>query len=325
MTTQPHITCIGIATVDVITEVSKDFLKAHDIPFGATALVDAHKLGYLLESMQHPQLTCGGSSANVACGLGLQGLRTDFLGSIGSDTYGTVFRNGFKPYHVEFRAIVTHDHPTSTCLCFVTPDKERSFAASMSTAGYVLSPHDLPALPDSDNEFICIETNTTAMPQGCSLEESVFSGVLIKYGHTNIRIFVGLNDREVMETSRSLMRDALTCPNVTIMGNLGELLVLFDVHDMAIAFQKAQESGRDFIITNGADGVYIITRHNIEHIPVEPISANEIVDTIGAGDQFAAGFIGAIAQNKSMREAVQAGIEAATRILKEVGGRPAVE
>jgi sugar/nucleoside kinase (ribokinase family) len=280
MTTQPHITCIGIATVDVITEVSKDFLKAHDIPFGATALVDAHKLGYLLESMQHPQLTCGGSSANVACGLGLQGLRTDFLGSIGSDTYGTVFRNGFKPYHVEFRAIVTHDHPTSTCLCFVTPDKERSFAASMSTAGYVLSPHDLPALPDSDNEFICIETNTTAMPQGCSLEESVFSGVLIKYGHTNIRIFVGLNDREVMETSRSLMRDALTCPNVTIMGNLGELLVLFDVHDMAIAFQKAQESGRDFIITNGADGVYIITRHNIEHIPVEPISANEIVDTI---------------------------------------------
>ena len=102
-------------------------------------------------------------------------------------------------------------------------------------------------------------------------------------------------------------------------------MVLFDVHDMAIAFQKAQESGRDFIITNGADGVYIITRHNIEHIPVEPISANEIVDTIGAGDQFAAGFIGAIAQNKSMREAVQAGIEAATRILKEVGGRPAVE
>lgn len=322
MTDAPHITCIGVANVDVITNVDDNFLHAHNLPKGASALVDAHKLGYLLEISEHPVIRPGGSTANLACGLGLQGLHVDFVGKIGGDTYGAIFKNDFSRYGVHFSVDADKDRQTSTCLTLVTPDHERSFVFSTGTAGWFLKPADLPNLPNSPQEIVCIETNTTRMPTGYSAEESVFTAALIKYGHSRIRMFIGLNDREIISEARMQMRDTLTCPNVTLMGNLTELLALFDVHDMAIAFQKAQESGRDYIITNGGDGVYLIGPHMLDHLPVPEIPESEIIDTIGAGDQFAAGFIAAMVAGKNYQEAARQGIETASQILKVTGGRP---
>ncbi len=322
MTQATHITCIGVCNVDVITNVDDNFLAAHNLPKGASALVDAHKLGYLLEIAEHPVLRAGGSTANLACGLGLQGLSVNFIGKIGGDTYGAVFKNDFAKYNVQFPLGADHDRQTSTCLTLVTADKERSFVFSTGTAGWFLKPADLPALPDRAEQIVCIEANTTRMPTGYSAEESVFTAALIKYGHSNIKMFVGLNDREIVSGARQQMLDALTCPNVTIMGNLSELLALFDVHDMAIAFQKAQESGRNFVITNGIDGIYLIGPDNLDHVAVPELSKDEIIDTIGAGDQFAAGYIAAMVAGKSAQEAARAGTVTACDILKQIGGRP---
>lgn len=322
MTQATHITCIGVCNVDVITNVDDNFLSAHNLPKGASALVDAHKLGYLLEIAEHPTLRAGGSTANLACGLGLRGLAVDFIGKIGGDTYGAVFRNDFAQYNVQFPLSADHDRQTSTCLTLVTADKERSFVLSTGTAGWFLKPSDLPALPDNADQIVCVEANTTRMPTGYSAEESVFTAALIKYGHSRIRMFVGLNDREIVNGARQQMQDALTCPNITIMGNLSELLALFDVHDMAIAFQMAQESGRDFVITNGVDGIYLIGPDRLDHVAVPELPKDQIIDTIGAGDQFAAGYIAAMVAGKSAQEAARAGTEAASDILKQIGGRP---
>lgn len=322
MAAVPHITCIGVANVDVITVVDSDFIRAHNILPGTSVPVDAYKLGYLLEIAEYPAISSGGSTANLACGLGLQGLHVDFIGKVGNDTYGAVFRNDFAHYGVHFYLPADKDRQTSTCMTFVTPDRERSFVFSTGTAGWFLKPADLPPLSDSADEIVCIEANTTRMPTGYSAEESVFTAALIKYGHSSIQMFIGLNDREIVGNARAQMRDALTCPNAIIMGNLGELLALFDVHDMAIAFQKAQESGRDYIITNGEDGVYIVTPHNLDYVPANNIPNGEIINTVGAGDQFAAGFIAGIVGGHPYIEAARRGIECASRILKETGGRP---
>lgn len=324
MTDAPHFTCVGVATVDVITSVDHDFIKAHNIVPGASLMVDTHKLGYLLEMAEHPSIVAGGSCANLACGLGQRGLAVDFIGRIGGDSYGALFKNDFAKYRVEFKTPADRDRVTSTCICFNTPDKERSFAFSMGTASWFLKPDDLPDVPDTENEIICIEANTTRMPVGYSPAESVFTAALIKYGHSRRQIFVCLNDREIVSEAQPQMMDALTCPNATMIGNLGELLALFNVHDMAIAFQKAEASGRTFVITNGADGVYLIGPQMMDHVAVAEISADEIVDTIGAGDQFAAGFIAARVKGQDYRASVKEGIEAAAKILKETGGRPAV-
>ncbi len=322
MPTQTHITCIGIANVDVIAPVDADFISAHNIEHGASTPVDGHKLGYLLEILEHPVVRPGGSSANLACGLGLQGVDVDFVGKVGGDSYGSVFRNDFARYNVKFNFPTDKDRRTSTCLSFVTPDKERSFVFSVGTAGWFLKPADLPSLPDDENQIVCIEANTTRIPTGYSAEESVFTAALIKYGHSKIRLIIGLNDREIIAAARPQMRDALTCPGAIVMGNLGELLALFEVHDMALAFQKAQDSGRIFIITNGADGVYLVGPQMLDHMPVPKIDDRDIINTIGAGDQFAAGFIAGMVAGCDYRDAVRRGIETAARILKETGGRP---
>ena len=322
MNDTPHITCIGVANVDVIAMVDDAFLQAHTLPKGVAAAVDTHKLGYLLDIIEHVTVRPGGSTANLACGLGLQGLPVDFFGRTGSDNYGAAFQNDFARYHVNGVLPADSDRRTSTCLTLVTPDKERSFAFSTGTAGWCMKPTDIPNLPDSKNQIVCIEANTTRMPTGYSAAESVFTAALIKYGYSNIRMFVGLNDRDIVNHARAQMHDALTCPNITIMGNLTELLALFDTYDMAIAFQKAQESGRDYIITNGENGVYLIGPQMLEHVPVPDIPEAEIIDTIGAGDQFAAGFIAGMVAGLNYKESARQGIETASRILKETGGRP---
>ncbi|HEY0900875.1 MAG TPA: adenosine kinase [Micavibrio sp.] len=319
-----RITCIGVCNVDVITHVDDDFLIAHNLPKGASAAVDAHKLGYLLEMVEHPVVRAGGSTANLACGLALRGLTVDFIGKIGGDTYGALFRKEFEPYQVNFSPRPDHDRQTSACLTLVTPDKERSFVFSTGTAGWYLKPADLPALPDAPTQIICIEANTTRMPNGYSAAESVFTAALLKYGFSNRRLFVGLNDREIINSARQQMGDALACPHVSFIGNVGEMLALFEEHDMALAFERAQKTGRHFVVTNGADGVYLIGPDMIDHVPVTPLPAAQIVDTIGAGDQFAAGYIAGIINGQSPQVAARAGIEAAREILKQAGGRPSV-
>lgn len=324
MSQTPKITCIGVCNVDVITNVDDNFLAAHNLPKGASGLVDAHKLGYLLEIAEAPTLCAGGSTANLACGLGLRGLDVDFIGKVGSDSYGGVFKKEFEPYQVHFSLPVDHDRQTSTCLTLITPDKERSFVFSTGTAGWYLKPADLPALPDHESQIICIEANTTKMPSGHSAAESVFTAALLKYGFSKRRIFVGLNDREIINAARPQMLDALECPHMTMIGNIGELLALFEAHDMALAFEKAQDSGRQFVITNGADGVYLIIGQALHHVPVPPMKDEDIIDTIGAGDQFAAGYIAAIIEGQSPQEAARAGVKAAQQILRQVGGRPQI-
>ncbi len=318
------ITGIGVCNVDVITNVDDNFLAAHALPKGASALVDAYKLSYLLEITERPQLCAGGSTANLACGLGMRGLNVNFIGKVGGDPYGAVFQKEFAPYNVKFLLPADQDRQTSTCLTLVTPDKERSFVFSTGTAGWFLKPADLPALPDEASQVICIEANTTRMPTGYGAEESVFTAALLKYGFSKRRIFVGMNDREIINGARPQMMDALECPHITFIGNVGEILALFMVHDMALAFEKAQASGRHFVVTNGADGVYLITPTMIDHVPVPRLATAEIVDTVGAGDQFAAGYIAAIIQGLSPQEAARAGIESARLIIQQVGGRPLI-
>lgn len=324
MSQSPLITCIGVCNVDVITQVDDNFLVAHNLPKGASGLVDAYKLGYLLEIAEHPVLRAGGSTANLACGLGIRGLDVQFIGKIGGDSYGAVFKREFEPYHVKFQLAPDQDRQTSTCLTLVTPDKERSFVFSTGTAGWFLKPADLPSLPDDPGQVICIEANTTRMPTGYSAAESVFTAALLKYGFSQRRVFVGLNDREIINQARPQMLDALECPHVTFIGNIGELLALFAVHDMAVAFEQARDTGRLFVITNGADGVYLIGPDMIDHVPVNPLPAEQIKDTIGAGDQFAAGYIAAIVAGASPQVAARAGVESAREILQQVGGRPAL-
>lgn len=315
---------IGAAFVDAIAQVDDDFLIAHNIGKGVTTLVDTHKLGYLLESLADPLVIPGGSTANLLCGLAAAGLPSTFIGRTGDDRYGALFREAFIPYGIRFPDPEIAGRTTSVCLTLLTPDKERSFVVSRYTASYALRPQDLPTLPDQPDTYICIEANMALSPAGCHPDESVLAAALITYGNTSRRLIVGLNDRDIVNHMRPLIQQSLSFSNVMVMGNMNECLALFDEHDMALAFEKAQATGRDFIITNAANGAYIITPDDIDHIPGPDLDPAHIVSTVGAGDQFAAGFIAGVIAGKPYIEAAHQGTAAAARIIQQQGGRPAL-
>lgn len=323
MKTTPRITGIGVAFVDVISNVTDDFILAHSLSKSATTIVDTHKIGYLLESLDSPLIIPGGSTANLLCGLSVYGLPSTFIGRTGDDTYGAIFRNAFVPYDVSFENDRLKDRTTSTCLTLVTPDHERSFVISSHAAGYALKPQDLPVLPDSHDIYICVEANMALSPAGCHLDESVLAATLINYGQSKRHLIIGLNDRDILKTALPLLQQALSFGNTMIMGNINEFLALFQEHDLAVAFEKAQKTGRDFIITNGEDGIYLVTPDMIDHVPATPVSEEKIINTVGAGDQFAAGFIAAMVHGQSYRQAAAQGAAAAGLIIQQPGARPA--
>ncbi|QQG36028.1 MAG: adenosine kinase [Micavibrio aeruginosavorus] len=318
------ITGIGAAFVDAIAPVDDDFIHAHNIGKGVTTLVDTHKLGYLLESLTDPLLLPGGSTANLLCGLAVQGYPSTFIGRTGDDRYGEIFREAFLPYGINFPHDRLEGRTTSVCIALLTPDKERSFVVSRHTASYALKAQDLPLPPDSIDTYICIEANMALSPAGCHPDESVLAAALIMYGNSRRRLVLGLNDRDIVADMRPLIQQSLSFGNVMIMGNMNECLALFDEHDMALAFAKAQSTGRDFIITNGANGAYVVTPDSIDHIPGPDLPPEQVVSTVGAGDQFAAGFIAGMIEGKPYIEAAHQGTAAAGRIIQQRGGRPAL-
>lgn len=319
----PHITCIGLANVDVIAGVDDDFIVANKIAKGATTLLDSCAAGNVLAKLDKPEFYPGGGAANAACGISSFGLPVSFIGKTGDDIYAEIFRKGFAPYDIRYDVPPYGMKMTSTCLTLITPDKDRSFALCTDTAGWCITPEDLPDLPHEENQFVYLETNTARMPVGG--KKNVLRAAVEKYSGTGIKIIVNLNDSEIVKASKETLKDILSADIHFFIGNVYETLSLFDTDDLALVCEFIWGTGRNFAITNGADGAYLVMKQGLTHMPAIDLPESRIVNTVGAGDQFAAGFIAGLALGKTEEEACRMGLEASGKILQEASGRPRVK
>ncbi|MBU0858938.1 MAG: hypothetical protein KJ667_03290, partial [Alphaproteobacteria bacterium] len=280
-----HITCIGLANVDVIAAVDDEFLQSHNIAKGASTLLDACTTGTILGKLQKPAFAPGGVSANTACGLADAGLNVRFVGKTGDDIYGEIFRDGFKD-----RTIVTDSRPyapkmTSTCLTLITPDKDRSFAFCTDTAGWYIFADDLP----EGAPYVYMEANTVHMPPDS--QGNLLSAAVDKYEAEGAKIIINLNDREIVTTGRATLTATLRRNVHFYVSNVQEFCTLFDVTTAAEAWALARATGRNFAVTDGMDGARILYEGQMTHVPAVDLDQNRVVNTLGAGDQFAAGFV----------------------------------
>lgn len=311
-----HITCIGLANVDVIATVDDEFITRHGIAKGASTLLDACTTGTILGLLQKPSFSAGGVAANTSCGLADAGLNVRFVGKTGDDIYGEIFRDGFRD-----RNIVTDSRPyapkmTSTCLTLITPDKDRSFALCTDTAGWYIFEDDLP----EGAPCVYLEANTAHMPP--DRDGDLLSAAINKYEAEGAKIFINLNDREIVANGRRVLQQALRRNVHFFISNVQEFCTLFAVADAAAAWEQACQTGRNFAITDGANGAQILFEGTLTHVPAIALEQERIVNTLGAGDQFAAGFIAGLIKEKSIAEAGRDGIMAATRIIQDVSARP---
>jgi sugar/nucleoside kinase (ribokinase family) len=311
------IVAIGDAIVDVIATAEDSFLDAHGLTKGSMQLLTADQADTLYAAMGSAREISGGSAANSMAGVAALGLDAGFIGQIADDQLGDIFQHDMKSLGVRFETpALKEGPPTGRCLIIVTPDAQRT----MNTC------------PGASHELTAkrLDENMIRMASITFLE-----GYL--WGPERPRHAMLRAAQIAHEASRSVaftLSESLCIPGrkegvlgmieggmVDILfANKDEAKLLAGSSDLDGALAKLSPLVSTLIVTCGAAGALGIERGHRVQINAAPV--DKVVDTTGAGDLFAAGFLAARCRARPLERCLQAGAQAAAEIISHFGARP---
>ncbi len=308
---------IGNAIVDVIAPLEPGFLEREGLSEGIMHLVDAERSAYLYELMPaNKQQISGGSSGNTAAGVASLGGRAAFVGKVAADDLGDVFEDDLKRIGVHYGVSRLVDGPaTARCMILVSPHGERT----MNT--YLGACHQLTTADIKEDE---IGGATITYMEGFLWDPTEAKKAFVTaahYAHKHERAAsFTLSDPFCVNRYRDEFLDLIRSKTMDIVfGNIEELKSLYQT-DFHGAVQAIAQDAETAAITMGAQGAMAI--HNGEIITVPAYAVPEVVDVTGAGDLFASGFLLALARERDLRTALQAGCLAASEVISHIGARP---
>lgn len=306
---------IGNALVDILTNINNyDLLTKLDLPLGSMQLVDTNRMRKALnESKGYKQtLASGGSAANTIHGLGQLGVETGFIGKIGNDDLGKFFENDMKSAGISTSLIVGND-ATGTALAFITPDSERTFAVYLGAA-IELSAQDLSSSIFKGYDLLHIEgylvQNQTLIETAVKLAKESGLKVSLDMASYNVveanREFLHRIIKEYVDIVFANEEEAKSFTGKCPEESLGILAQMVD-----IAVVKIGSKGS--LIQKGND-VY-----KVGVIKVNPI------DTTGAGDLYAAGFIFGLSKNLPLSTCGELGALLSGNVIETIGPKMQTE
>jgi sugar/nucleoside kinase (ribokinase family) len=334
LTRKYEILAIGNAIADVLGHVPENFITDLALEKGAMRLVDAETSAVMLEAMENSsslrlQTAAGGSAANTAACIGLLGGRAAYIGKVADDALGAFFRESMEAAGVDFYCSTPHDSvPTATCVAAVTPDGERTMSTHLG-ACRELGPDDVDEGLVHSAELVFLEgylldspSSTAALLKACKAANEVGTTVAISLSDANCV-------RRHIDTLRMLVENNLV---QVIVANDKEIAAFFDVSTAEDAFPIIlRDLYQTCVVTLGGDGAAIIEGFGDEldhdaviHVRRVPAARVEkIVDLVGAGDSFAAGYLlGYVRWGDEVR-AAGLGAACAANVISGAGARPA--
>ncbi len=309
---------IGNALVDVIAHASEEFLTAHGLVKGSMELIDTDRAVELYEALGTAVEMSGGSAANTMCGVASLGGRAAYVGKVSTDDLGSVFGHDLAAVGVAFRAgRVTSDVPTGRCIIVVTPDAQRTMSTYLGVSS-LLHPDDL----DED----AIAAGAVLYMEGYLFDRDDAKAAFRRaaaIAHENGRkVSLTLSDSFCVDRHREDFID-LVCDSVDVLfGNDAELRALYQVDELSEAIGEVRQYCELVAVTTGAAGSQIVTPDGIVEVPAEPV--RRVLDTTGAGDLYAAGFLYGYTQGLPLPECGRIGSIAAAEVISHVGPRPLV-
>ncbi|WP_423065677.1 adenosine kinase [Devosia sp. CN2-171] len=311
---------IGNAIVDVIAPLEPGFLEREGLSEGIMHLVDAERSEYLYQRMPaEKQQISGGSSGNTAAGVASLGGRAAFVGKVADDALGDVFEDDLKRIGVHYGVSRLVDGPaTARCMILVSPHGERT----MNT--YLGACHQLTTADIKEDE---IGGATITYMEGflwdpTEAKKAFVMAAHYAHKHEKAASFT-LSDPFCVNRYRDEFLDLIRSKTMDIVfGNIEELKSLYQT-DFHGAVQAIAQDAEFAAITMGAQGAMAI--HNGEIITVPAYAVPEVVDVTGAGDLFASGFLLALARERDLRTALQAGCLAASEVISHIGARPVAD
>jgi len=309
---------IGNAIVDVLSHAEDSFLDSHGLTKGAMALIDPDQVKMLYDAMGSGVEISGGSAANTIAGLASFGGRGAFIGKVRDDQLGEVFAHDIRALGVRFDTRPTSDGAsTARCLILVTPDAQRTLNTFLG-ACVELRPEDIDADLVEASAVTYLEGYLWDPPRA----KNAFRKAVEIAHNAGRKVALTLSDSFCVDRYRDEFCALVADGADIVFANETELLSLYRVDTFDEGLQAIRENCEVAALTRSEKGSVIVDHEEV-HV-IDAASVEHVVDTTGAGDLFAAGFLYGYTRGDGLAECGRLGSLAAAEIISHFGARPDV-
>jgi len=308
---------IGNAIVDVMTRPEEDFLLRHGMRKGTMALIDEARAQAIYDAMGPAVETSGGSAANTTVGLASLGARAAFVGKIKDDVLGRAFAHDIRAAGVAFgTAAAAAGASTGRCYVLVTPDGERTMNTFLGAA-QDLHPNDLDAATIAASAVVYLEGYLWDPKDA---KDAFLKAAKIAHD-ADRKVALSLSDAFCVDRWRDEFLQLMRSRTVDlIFANEAELHSLYQSSDFDAAVRALRADIDVAVVTRSEKGCLVVGPDGTEAVPAFPV--DRVVDTTGAGDLFAAGFLSGLARGADDRTCGRLGALAAAEVIGHLGARP---
>ena len=310
------VTGIGNAIVDLLSRVDDAFVAHAGFAKGSMALIDAERALALTERLAAPHQSSGGSAANTMAGLALLGSSGAYIGKVSHDPLGSVFASAMHELGVRYttRPSVGGSR-TARCVVLVTPDAQRTLCTYLG-ACVELGPEDIDVALIQSSQITYLEGYLWDPPRA----RAAFH-VAVQAAHgAGRQVSLSLSDSFCVNRYRDEFHGFAKQHVDVLFANEAELTRLYQTADVSTALSQAKLDCRTVAVTCGAAGCRVSHEGQVIEVPAEPVS--RVVDTTGAGDLFAAGFLHGLATGRKIHDCAVIGGVAAAEVISHIGARP---
>ncbi len=308
---------IGNAIVDVIATTEEEFLAAEGLVKGSMRLIDAAEATRLYDQMAQGRETSGGSAANTVAGVAALGLKAGFIGRVAQDQLGEVFSHDIRALGVHFDTPAgAEEPPTARCLILVTPDAQRTMNTFLGASQH-LETADIDAELIRSAGILYLEgylwdPEAPRMAMKAAIETAREAGRKVAFT---------LSDGFCVDRHRNDFRALLEGKKIDILfANEDEARSLTRTDSFEAAADWLEGKAEIVVITRSEKGAVVLAGGERHAVPAQPV--DRIVDTTGAGDLFAAGFLAGLARGETLADCAKIGAIAAAEVISHYGARP---
>jgi sugar/nucleoside kinase (ribokinase family) len=313
------VVCIGNAIVDVISHADEDFLDAHGMVKGSMQLIDDEVVHKLYADMPPAHESSGGSAANTAAGLASFGGKVAFIGKVAADQLGEVFTHDIRATGVQYTAPETSDgYSTARCLILVTPDAQRTMNTFLGVSS-LISPRDVDASLVQQAQVVYCEGYLWDLP---AAKEALVKGMDAATAAGG-RVAFTLSDSFCVDRHRAEFLELAEHRVDILFANEAEICSLYETESFDEAADRVAGHCEIACLTRSEKGSVIITSSG-ERVHVDAARVDKVIDTTGAGDLYAAGFLYGLTNGRDLATSGRLASLAAAECISHIGARPDV-
>ena len=308
---------IGNAIFDVLVRADEGFLAAHGMTKGGMALIDEARATAIYREMGPATEVSGGSAANTIVGIASFGASAAYVGKVKRDQVGELYAHDIRSAGVTFKTQPATDGPATGCsYILVTPDGERTMNTYLGAA-QDLTPADIDAEEIAAARIVYLEGY---LWDPKNAKEAFVKAAGIAHSARR-KVALTLSDSFCVDRYRDEFLELMRSGTVDLVfANESELHSLYATSDFDTALKQLRNDVNLGIVTRSEKGCVVVSADETIAVPACPIE--QLVDTTGAGDLFAAGFLFGLASGQSYQIAGRLGALAAAEVIQHIGARP---